>query len=326
MGPLTALPALVLSVATADAAVVDRVAAVVNDDVIALSEVYELAGDFVEQRVGAGGGTVEARREAELEVLESLIQRRLISQEITRLGLDVTDTELDRTIDDIANRNGLERDSLRAEVEKSGLPWAEYKLELRENLRQMKFNEAVIRPRITVDEDELLDAYKRLVASVDRPVVADLGAVFLALPPGADDAAKAAVVKRAAAARERIIGGASFATVSAEMDEGPYGAQDGKMGTYRKGELVGELDRAAFALQTGDTSEPVVTPQGVFVLHAFKVDKEPAQPFADVRDQLFDQVYADRIEGEVEQWYSGARRQAAVLIKLESPEPDAILR
>lgn len=326
MSPFTPPLAVVLSVATADAAVVDRVAAVVNDDVIALSEVYELAGDFIEQKTAAGGGTPEARRSGELEVLETLIQRRLISQEISRLGLDVTDTELDRTIDDIAQSNGLERESLRTEVEKTGLPWAEYKLELRENLRQMKFNEAVIRPRITVDEDELLDAYKRLVASVERPVVADLGAIFLAIAPGASVTARDAVVARAEAALARLDAGEDFATVSAELDEGIYGKQGGKMGSYRKGELVGELDRAAFSLATGDTSDPIMTPQGVFLLHAFSVDAEPPAAFDDVRNQLFEQVYADRIDGEVEQWYSGARRQAAVLIKLESPNPDAILR
>jgi parvulin-like peptidyl-prolyl isomerase len=302
----------------AHAGTVDRVAAVVNDSVVVLSEVYELGGDFIEQRAVSGDDHVGLRRTAELEVLDSLIQRRLISQEIGRLGLDVTQLELDRTIDDIANRNGLEREALQAEVEKSGLPWSEYKEELRENLRQMKFNEAVIRPRILVDEDELLDAYKRLIASVERPKIADIGAVFLGVAADADDATRAAVMERAAAVKTRVDAGEDFAKVAAEVDEGPYGAQGGKMGEYRQGDLVGELDRAAFSLTTGQISGPVITPQGIFVLYAFDIDIEAAAAFDDVREQLFEQVYADRIEEEVDQWYNGARRQAAVLIKLES--------
>ncbi|MEC8424778.1 MAG: hypothetical protein VX000_13435, partial [Myxococcota bacterium] len=58
-----------------------------------------------------------------------------------------------------------------------------------------------------------------------------------------------------------------------------------------------------------------------FLLHAFSVEKEPAATFDDVREELFDQVYSERIESEVDQWYTGARRQAAVLVKLESPDP-----
>lgn len=318
LGPLAAI---VLSVATADAGVVDRVAAVVNDDVIVLSEVYDLGADYIEQKTVAGGGTPAARRLAELEVVESLVQRRLISQEITRLGLDVTDLEMDRTIDDIASRNGMDRDTLKAEVEKTGLPWAEYKLELRENLRQMKFNEAVIRPRIAVDEDELLDAYKRLVNSADRPMVAELGAIFLSVPSDATDEQRAMVRATARTTKARIDGGEDFAKVAAEVDQGPYGAQGGKMGSYKQGELVGTLDEVAFSLTTGQTSEPIDTPQGVFLLHAFSVAQEGAAAFDDVRDKLFDQVYSERIESEVDQWYNGARRQAAVLIKLESPDP-----
>ena len=319
-GATFALVAAILS-GSAEAAVVDRVAAVVNDDVIVLSEVYDLGSDYIEQKTTAGGGTPASRRLAELEVVESLIQRRLISQEITRLGLDVTDLEMDRTIDDIASRNGMDRDTLRVEVEKTGIPWIEYKSELRENLRQMKFDEAVIKPRIAVDEDELLDAYKRLVNAADRPMVADLGAIFLTVPSGADDAARAAIRAKAEATRARIDGGEDFAAVAKEVDQGPYGAQGGSMGTYKQGELVGTLDEVAFTLSTGETSRPIDTPQGIFLLHAFKVEQEGAAAFEDVRDTLFGQVYSERIESEVDQWYSGARRQAAVLIKLESPEP-----
>ena len=319
-GATFALVAAILS-GSAEAAVVDRVAAVVNDDVIVLSEVYDLGSDYIEQKTTAGGGTPASRRLAELEVVESLIQRRLISQEITRLGLDVTDLEMDRTIDDIASRNGMDRDTLRVEVEKTGIPWIEYKSELRENLRQMKFDEAVIKPRIAVDEDELLDAYKRLVNAADRPMVADLGAIFLTVPSGADDAARAAIRAKAEATRARIDGGEDFAAVAKEVDQGPYGAQGGSMGSYKQGELVGTLDEVAFTLSTGETSRPIDTPQGIFLLHAFKVEQEGAAAFEDVRDTLFGQVYSERIESEVDQWYSGARRQAAVLIKLESPEP-----
>lgn len=305
--------------APAQAVVVDRVAAVVNDDVITLSEVYELGGEFIEQRAAAEVASDAARREAELEVLDSLILRRLISQEILKMGLEVTDVELDRTVDDIARRNQIDRDQLRAEIEKQGLSWSDYREEVRESLRGYKFNEAIIRPRIAVDEAELLDAYKRSIAGEDRPVKADLGAVFFALPPGADEAAQAAVVAKAEAARARVQGGEEFTAVATELDEGLYGAQGGRMGTYQKGELVDVLDEVAFALEVGEVSAPVVTPQGVFVLTVFqRVMQEPVA-FEDARDQLFEKVYAGRIEEETDQWYRQARRRAAVLVKLETP-------
>ena len=332
------MSSLLLLAATSWAGVVDRVAAVVNGDVITLSEVYELGDEFIEQRA-AEEDSEAGRRAGELEVLDSLVLRRLISQEIERLGLDVTEVELDRAIDDIAQRNGMAREQLELEIERTGLPWSEYRLELKENLRQMKFNQAVMQPRITVNEDELKDAFKRLINAADLPEVVELGAIFLTaplLPPEIDpstltpeqrrevrqlvgeaESAAAMQAEKIAAIQERIAGGEAFADIAALADEGPYGAQGGKMGIYRQGELVSTLDAPAFALEVGQLSEPVVTGQGVFLLYVFDRYPEEPPPFEEVRDRLFEQVYSERIEEETEIWYQQSRRKSAVLIKLE---------
>lgn len=315
---LVAAVALAVWPGVASAALVDRVAAVVDDDVITLGEVYALGADFIEQSSGEGGPV--GRRTAELEVLDELVTRVLVASELRRLSMDVTEEEVERSIDDIARQNGLDRERLRAEVEKSGLPWSEYRDELRENVRQLKFTEAVIKPRISVVDDELLDAWRRTYAGADRPQVVELGAFFLAYPPGADDAAKQAVRERAAASIAQVRGGSAFTEVATAVDEGPYGAQGGRMGTFKKGELRALLDVPAFTLPVAGTSDPIDTAQGVFVLHVFARLAQDAPPFEEVREQLMGQVYGARIEDELEQWARQARSRAAIVIKLEPAE------
>lgn len=299
---------------SAQAAVVDRVAAVVNDDVITLSEIYDLGGDFISQRVTDANNGPGARRSAELEVLDSIVTRRLISQEISKLSLEVSDEELDATVDDIAKKNGLNRDSLRAEVEKGGMSWTQYRSELKENLRQRKFTQTVILPRISVNEDELKDAYRRLVASAGLPQVTDLGAMMIQVP--ADEEGKAAAMAKAEAAVAEVRGGKPFADVAAAQDQGPYGANGGHMGSFRQGELVSTLNDPAFALPVGGVSDPILMPQGIFILYVFDRKTADAQPFEAARDQLFEQVYSARIDDEMAQWAQQARRKAAVSVKL----------
>ena len=306
------LAALLLA-GSARAGVVDRVAAVVNDDVVTLSEVYELGSAFIEQQAATGG-----RRQAELEVVDTLIQRSLVRQEIERLGIDVTDVDVDRAIDEVAARNELDRDTLRAEVEKSGMSWTQYRDELRENLREQQFTSYIVQTRISVDEDELRDSYRRMLAEKPAEVVVELGAFLLLFPADADGAAQAAVYEAARAAAARVAAGEDFAAVAAQVDQGSFGAQGGKMGTYKQGELVPQLDLPAFETPVGQVSEPIVTERGVFVLYPFTRGPVPPPPFEDMRDELQNQVYADRIEDEIEQWYQSARRQAAVEVKLEA--------
>ena len=77
-----------------------------------------------------------------------------------------------------------------------------------------------------------------------------------------------------------------MAKSSALADEGPYGAQGGRMGTYRQGELVSTLDEPAFALEVGQLSDPIVTGQGTFLLYIFDRYPEEPPPFEEVRDRL----------------------------------------
>lgn len=312
MGGLSSLLLALGLLAPARAGVVDRVAAVVNDDVVTLSEVYELGADFIEQQAATGG-----RRKAELEVLDSLIQRSLIRQEVDRLGIDVTDVDLDRAIDDVASRNQLDRDTLRVEVEKTGMSWTQYRDELRESLRQQQFTSYLVQTRITVDEDELRDMYRRALAEKPAQLVVELGAFMLAWPEGADGAVQQAVFEAAGAAAARVAGGQDFATVAAEVDPTNFGARGGVMGSYKQGELVAQLDGPAFSTPVGQCSEPIVTDRGVFVLYPFSRQEVPPPSFEEMKEELQNRLYSDRIEDETEQWVQAARRQASVQVKLE---------
>jgi len=306
-----------LSVGSAQAKSVDRIAAVVNDDVITLSEVYELGREFIDARAQAGD--VSERRIAELEVLDTLIRRRLVEQTAVELQIDATAEDVDRAVGDIARRNGVELQALRSEIERSGVSWQGYREEIKEVIREQKFTQMLIRPRIVENEDELRDAYRRMLNGADQPVRVHLGAIFLAFESDSDGD-KEKTVSLATKVRSRVLAGETFAAVSAEVDQGPYGANGGTMGTFNDGELVGELNVAAFSTGVGEVSEPVVTGQGVFLLEVRQREKVPVRPYEEVRDQIASKVFEGRIEREKDAWYQQARREAAVVIKLKETQ------
>jgi peptidyl-prolyl cis-trans isomerase SurA len=305
-------------VGLSSAAVVDRIAAVVNEEVVTLSEVYELGRPFISERVKSAPEDDQARRVAELEVLDTIIRRRLISQEMRRLELSVTDVEIDRAIDEVARRHGADRDKVRAEIERSGITWTQYRSEIRETLEEQKFTGAIIRPRVSENEDQIRDAYRRMSDGADAPQVAELGALFMSFPVGADAGAKEAIVAKANAARRRAAKGEAFSKISKELDQGPYGPKDGAMGTYKQGELLEILDKPAFATAVGEVSEPIVTPQGVFLIEVRSRKAAPLRKYEEVRDEIASRIYQGQIAREKDSWYQQARRAAAVEIKLQA--------
>jgi peptidyl-prolyl cis-trans isomerase SurA len=287
--------------------VIDRVAAIVGEEVVTLAQVYAFGAAYIDEAVAAGA----PRAAAERTVIERLIERVLVDQEMRALQLDASEADVDRSIDDIARRNGLDRARMREEIERSGMSWEQYRSELRQQLREVRFAQAVLRPRITITEDELRDAYRRATASA--PATARVQAIFLAWP--ADAAERDVVRARARAIRDEALAGGDFPALSRANDQGPFGANGGEMGSFAPGQLVDTLDRAVTSTPTGSVSEPVETEKGVFLLRVAERQAAAAE-FESVRSQLTDAVYEARMADERVRWFQQARRQAAIRILL----------
>ena len=311
MRKLLALIVALAAPVSSQAVVVDRVAAVVNTEVIALSEVYELGRDYIEQEATTPAG----RLAAELEVLEELISRELVTQEIRRLGLDVTGDEINRAIDDIAGRNNIDRDGLRREVIASGLDWDAYREDLTQQLRQMKFNQVVLQARFSVSEDELRTVYNREV-SAGEPMRRLQGVM---IPLGPDATAEVVSVYRArmeATAAAFESGEFSWEELIAAFPESAYASAGGEMSAYSRGELVGALDEAVFGAVVGGLTPPIVTQGGIFLIRVAEEVAGDAPSFESLRPQIEALLMQQKMESEMELWLNQARRQSSVEVKL----------
>jgi len=298
----------------------DRIAAVVDGRVIAWSQIYELAGPHIDEATIQSGGDPVVRRALELEALDALIARDLVALEMNRLGIAVNDQEIDRAIDDIARQNDLSRDALKVEVERSGLPWASYRLEIEISLRDMKFNQQVLRARINVREDDLRQAYKRRIEALDTPARMEVEAVVLTVPDGSSDADRASILATAQSVYERATAGEEFSALAKTFSVEPYASRGGAMGVFRPGELVGTLDTPLMGLEAGQLTPPIETPRAIYVLRLAARVAPDVPAFEEVRTVIEQQVLAQKLEQEREQWLLQARRVASVEVLLESPD------
>lgn len=289
---------------------VDRTAAIVNTDVITISEVYDMGSKFIIDEVL----DVKKRREAERMVLDTLITQKLIDQELKRMGMDVTEAEIQRSISDIARSNKLSIEQLREEIAKSGLDWNQYKTQLSGSIRQMKFNQVVLQPRITINEDALLDRYQRSTADV--PQKTRLALFFFSAPaqtPEEIGVQISSIEPKIKELRLRIQSEEPL-TLAKELDESPF---SGDMGLLDKDSLRDDLNSAAFQTPIKTLSEPVCDNTGCFLFYPISLEKGAMQSFEELRPQLLEAYYAERFEREQQKWAEQAKRRATINIKLE---------
>jgi parvulin-like peptidyl-prolyl isomerase len=297
----------------------DRVAAVVNDDVIALSEVYELGSEFIERRCPAViADPVVCYAEAETEVLETLIKWSLVRQELSRLKMGITADEVESAIGTMVSENNFEsRDALKQYIEEMGGGWDPYVDQLKDTLRMQRFKQAILAPRVTISEDELLDIYQR-TARRDRREAVAIDAFGVVLPAAADGATHDAIRADTRKLWQELTSGAVAwdQAVMAYDAAGLHDVVSGRM--YKVGELNEELDTAVFEAALGDILEPVEVGSVLFVVRLLdrKMVDGDLQPLEEIRGQLQDQLFQFKLEQVEEEWYGRAKRQAAVRVML----------
>ena len=304
-----------------EGAVVDRIAATVNDQVITQSEVYDIGKDYIQQRCAATP-TAKCEREMELEVLDALIKRDLIRDELARLEMRVTSEDIDMAINQAVRDGGFEdRQALRDEYESQGVRWDFVRDDISNRLRLQRFQQRVLLPRVAVAQDEVVDAYQR-TARKERSLEVDLEGIGIVVPTEADQQTRINMVAQAA---ELVTAINKEEVTWAEAVEQYDGAGLNEIVTgrsYGPGVLDDVLDKVAFAAEIGVTQPPVMVGEVLFVIRVVKkgLGKSKVVPFEEIEEQLRMQIFQEKVAEAEEEWYQRARRAAHIDVLLEDVE------
>lgn len=290
---------------------VDRIVAVVNDELITLSDVESAAKPYLAQN-----DTEEKRKALYRDMLEQLIDDRLVSQQVVEAKITVSDDEIDRAIKDILKQNNINDDELKQAIEQRGMSMGQYREELRRQLTRLKIVDMKVRSRVTVPDSEVKAEYERQMSQEKREELVALRHLFFRWGDASDQAERDRILKKATASRERIMKGEDFAAVAKEVSEGPTAAQGGDLGEVSKKGLLPELAKAIQTMQVGEVSAPIPTTNGVHVVKLeARRSKEP-QAFADVRNQIYQKLYQAEVERQMKLWVEELKSQSAIDIRL----------
>ena len=312
--------ALLLGGATARAELVDRVAAVVNRDIITLSEVERRAAPELARL----GGLREPQQRAEERdrvmkaALDTLIGEKLMEAQIQELGVGVTEGELEAAMSDVRRQNNATDDTRFSQLlAGEGLTIATYKDFLRKQMSRMKLVQLKVSTKIKVSEEDLKAAYIQYtkLESGDAEVRARHILVQLneKATPQQVEAAHKKAEGLAAEARQP---GVDFAALARAKSEGSSAAEGGDLGYFRRGVMVPAFEKVAFALKEGEVSEPVRTQFG---WHVLKVEERRAvdvASFEQVKADLENKLKMQKTEKFVEQYVQELRQKASIEVKI----------
>lgn len=297
---------------------VERVVAVVNDEVILLSEVEEQLVPMLSTLPANLQGPARAKRVTDMrkEILEGLIADKLLAQQVEAMHVEVTSEDLDRAIREVQNQNNLDDETLRQALAQQGMGMNEYRDNLRKQLVKAKIINLKVRSRLNLSEEDIKSTVTRRSKVFTPEYRVHARHALFQLAQSASPEEEALQKKRAEQFYARAMGGEDFSALVKRLSDPPAKDNGGDLGFFRRGQFMPEFEKVAFNTPPGQIAPPVRTPLGWHVIQVVErksVDERtPEQLQQDIREQLM----AEEMERAFKRYIGELRGEAHVEVRL----------
>jgi len=296
--------------------VVDRVVAVVNDEIILRSElmirVTPLIGDLSE--ITNEHERERRRNKITEQVLDEMINEELMVQAAVEAKLEVSGHEVQNAIEEIKKQNKLDDAGLKQALAMQGYTLASYKKDVRRQILRMRAINMLVRPRVTITDEDVRARYDAMSRRSESVSKVHLQHVLIAVGDKPSDQEVAAAKERAAEVIERARAGESFAELAKEYSDDAKTKNDGgDLGWIERGSIATEWEVIVFAMEKGEVRGPISGPRGFHVFYVSDIEKSDLKPFEELKEQLRNELYRKEMDKQTRMWMDDLRRKAHIV-------------
>ena len=303
--PLALLMIALWPPALSEARLQDRIVAIVNSELIMLSDVkreFEAEQERL-SREHRGSDLAQRLKTAEFMALTKLIERRLQLQEAKAKKVEVSDVEVKQALEQM-KRQGSPLD----------ITDPSHKQTVRDQLLLMRVADQHIRGNITVGDSELKRFYQEHRDRFALPEEYQLSQIIIQ-PRSSEGLAEA--LTKARRAMDDLKRGEKFEDVAMQYSDGANALQGGRLGLVRQGELIPVIEQAVARLVPGGISDIIESPEGIQIIRMD--DRKPKQfrRYEDVRREVQELVYQQKSEDMYQSWLVDLKNKAYIEIKFQ---------
>ena len=240
----------------------DRIVAVVNDDVILQSELNEAVAS-VQQQYAGRTEQLPPMNVLQQQVLNRLVLMRLQIQKAQDQGIHVSDADVDQAIQGVAEQNKLSPEQLRAEVERSGASFASFRGQLADQITVQRLHQSVVQDSVSVTDSEIDNL---LSSPTYKAGEVHLAHIQISIPGGADAAAIQAAAAKAEQTLAAIKGGMDFNAAAIRYSDASDALDGGDLGWRRLDEIPPAFADTIASMKPGDVSPALRGPTGFHIL------------------------------------------------------------
>ncbi|MBW1999163.1 MAG: peptidyl-prolyl cis-trans isomerase [Deltaproteobacteria bacterium] len=288
--------------------VVNRIVAIVDDDIITL---YEL-NKRIKEVTGLAPNALRLRSEEQYlttrrQVLELLIDEKITQKKIHELGIRISKGRIDSTIERIKEENGWTQEDLVKMLKEQGLTLEKYREEIKKGLERVELINREVKSRIVIREEEIRKYYEDHKDRFRADERVHLAGIFLIARSPDDREEMQELEKKGKRILLELRNGGDFASMAKMYSQGPGADKGGDLGKFRLDELDPALGEALRDLREGEYSKLIRRPNGFQIFRLLKREGGQYRPFEEVRDAVYRVLYNQEVDHLYSAWIKELR-------------------
>ena len=299
------------------AELVDRIVAVVNNDIISLRELNQITKPYVE-RIKQNSYSSEQEQKMLLEIrrkiLNQLIDEKLTDQELKKHNITVSATEIDLTIERIMRMNSITDEQLRTELASQGLTLEDYRMRTKEQLLRRKLINLEVRSKIVITQDDIKAYYDSHRDAFAGEKKYHLRNIIMMVSPSATDTEKQMYFIRMKDILEQLEQGEDFAKLAKLYSQSSMASEGGDLGFFRLDEISALLRQELEGLKAGEFTSVIDTEMGYQIFYVEEVVEKPGKSLEDAAPEITNKLYTEIVDQKYQTWLENLRTRSHIRI------------
>jgi peptidyl-prolyl cis-trans isomerase SurA len=304
-------------IATKGAEIVDRIVAVVNDEVITLIELNNTLKPYMEKIQSLG---YSQDKEQELlfkvrkDMLDRLINQKIEDQEIKRSKVEISEEQVDKTIERVKETNYLTDEQLRAALAKDGLTIEEYRSKIKDQILREKLVALKVKSKIVITKEDIKAYYEKHIKEYGGKQKYHLRNIIMKVPLFLGSEKKLEIKAKMDEVLEKLKAGESFKALAAKYSESPTASDGGDLGEFEFDSLSPQLQKAIEKIKPGEFTSVLDTDQGYQIFFIEEIVNTPGKTLEEMSPEIERLLYNESIDKKYQAWIGDLRKQSVVKI------------
>jgi peptidyl-prolyl cis-trans isomerase SurA len=299
------------------AEIVDRIVAVVNDDIITLFELNRSIEPY-EDKIHALGYPEEKERRMFFKVregvLNQLIDKKIEDQQIKRSNIKISEEQIDQTIEQVKEKNFFTDEDLRHALAKDGLTMEAYRDKIKGEILRTRLVNLEVKSKIVITEEDIAAYYEKHLDTYGGKQKYHLRNILITIPTFADESKKLEVQAKTDEILNELKAGESFETAARNYSESSTASDGGDLGLFEIDSLSPQLQKAIKGMKPGEFTPVLETDQGYQIFFLQEIIKSPGKSLEEVSPDIQQILFEENTNKKYQEWIEGLRKKSVIKI------------